>query len=62
MVCGAPHFVNILKLNIAGNLHCRDVHEDNSDGVHSPREFLPEEHVEHHGLRGGGVWVSKQRN
>ena len=46
-----------LDCNALGNLHCRDVHQDSGDGIHSPRELLPEEHVEHHGFCCCGIGV-----
>ena len=43
---------------VHGNLHCGDVHQDHSHGLHPPRELLPPQHVEHHGLCRGGFGVS----
>ena len=41
-----------------GDLHRGDVHQDHCHGLHPTRELLPQEHVEHHGLCGGGLRVS----
>ena len=46
-----------LDYNAVGNLHCRDVHQDSGYGIHSPRELLPQEHVEYHGFCCGGIGV-----
>ena len=46
-----------LDCNAVGNLHSGDVHQDSGDGIHSPRELLPQEHVEHHGFCCCGIGV-----
>ena len=43
-----------------GDLYSGDVHQDHRHGLHPPRELLPPQHVEHHGLCGGGLRVSFQ--
>ena len=53
----ARHFTRGFTVLFPGNIHRGDVHQDSGDGLHPPRELLPQEYVEHHGLRGGGVWV-----
>ena len=48
------------RAGLHGHLHCGDVHQDHRHGLHPPRELLPPQHVEHHGLCGGGLRVSFQ--